>query len=89
VAIRDSSYKPDPTSKGVWPSDKQGYSQIAHSDTAQNWAQHQKQWVRTEVTFTAPSDMVSVPATTQNLFLQIWLGPQASYHCKEGVEAVW
>jgi hypothetical protein len=59
VAIRDSSYKPDPTAKGVWPADKQGYSQIAHSDTAENWAKHQKQWVRNEVIFTAPSDMVS------------------------------
>jgi hypothetical protein len=60
VAIRDASYKPDPKSKGVWPSDKQGYSLISHADTAENWAKHQKQWVKHETTFTAPSDTVSL-----------------------------
>jgi hypothetical protein len=58
VAIRDASYKPDANAK-AWPGDKQGYTQISHSDTAENYAKHQKQWVKTETTFTAPSDMVS------------------------------
>jgi hypothetical protein len=64
VAIRDASYKPDPKSKGVWPSDKQGYSLISHADTAENWAKHQKQWVKHETTFTAPSDTVSLLVVT-------------------------
>lgn len=57
VAIRDANYKPDANAK-AWPGDKQGYSLISHSDTAENYAKHQKQWVKSETTFTAPSDMV-------------------------------
>lgn len=70
VAIRDASYKPDPNSKGVWPSDKQGYSLISHADTAENYAKYQKQWVKHETTFTAPSDTVSLlnPGALDNSF---------------------
>lgn len=63
VAIRDASYKPDANAK-AWPGDKQGYSLISHSDTAENYAKHQKQWVKSETTFTAPSDMVGGICTT-------------------------
>lgn len=60
VAIRDANYKPDANAK-AWPGDKQGYTQISHADTAENYAKHQKQWVKSEATFTAPSDMVGGP----------------------------
>jgi hypothetical protein len=57
VAIRDAGHKPDVNAK-AWPGDKQGYSLISQADTADNWAKHNKQWVKHETTFTAPSDMV-------------------------------
>jgi len=60
VAMRPASYKPDQAAQGAWPSDKQGYTVISQADTADNWAKHQKQWVKHETTFTAPSDAVSL-----------------------------
>lgn len=63
VAMRDAAYKPDPNGKGVWPKDKQGYTQISSADTAENYARTQKQWNKHETTFTAPSDMVRTPDT--------------------------
>lgn len=59
VAIRDAGHKPDVNAK-AWPGDKQGYSLISQADTADNWAKHNKQWVKHETTFTAPSDMVTL-----------------------------
>lgn len=58
VAMRPAGYKPDPAAK-AWPGDKQGFSLLSSADTAENWAKHQKQWVKHEATFTAPSDVVS------------------------------
>lgn len=60
VAMRPASYKPDQAAQGAWPSDKQGYTVISQADTADNWAKHQKQWVKHETTFTAPSDAITI-----------------------------
>lgn len=58
VAMRPADHKPDPAAK-AWPGDRQGFTLISQADTADNWAKHQKQWVKHETTFTAPSHAVS------------------------------
>lgn len=58
VAMRPADHKVDAAAK-AWPGDKQGFTVLSQADTAENWAKHQKQWVKHEATFTAPSDMVS------------------------------
>jgi hypothetical protein len=61
VAIRPAEHKPDPAAK-AWPADKQGFTLLSQADTANNWAKHQKQWVKHETTFTAPSATVGFTA---------------------------
>jgi hypothetical protein len=68
VAMRPAEHKPDPAAK-AWPADKQGFTVLSQADTADNWAKHQKQWVKHETTFTAPSDMVGSAAAPAVLVL--------------------
>jgi hypothetical protein len=56
--MRPADYAVDPNPKGAWPGNKQGYTLISQADTKANWDKHQKQWVKHETTFTAPSDAV-------------------------------
>lgn len=60
VAMRPASYTPNAASSGAWPGDKQGFTVISQADTADDWSKQQKQWVKHETTFTAPSDTVTI-----------------------------
>eukprot|EP00878_Enallax_costatus_P005008 GHUV01005267.1.p1 GENE.GHUV01005267.1~~GHUV01005267.1.p1 ORF type:complete len:246 (+),score=37.75 GHUV01005267.1:194-931(+) len=59
VAIRPSDYKPS-ASSGIWPHDRQGYTQISAADTEVQWEQYKKQWVRYEAEFVAPANKVTL-----------------------------
>lgn len=68
VAMRPAEHKLDPAAK-AWPGDRQGFTLLSHADTAENWAQHQKQWVKHETTFTAPADMVGARGRSRSVSL--------------------
>jgi hypothetical protein len=59
VVMRPSSYQPSATG-APWPKDPQGYTQIDHADTLEDYTRNNKQWTKHQVELTAPADRVSV-----------------------------